>query len=147
MDSKEITDAITEVGDSNSDSPLVRIGRSTDNSVDASFINGVSVTVTQSELSFDILGFVLMVPPHLHKMASGLLGNFNDEREDDFMYPDGTLLDMDPHDEQIHNFGQSCELLLLYILCTVGITNKDACMQLLSLFHHDDGHSMLAETD
>lgn len=91
------------------DSSLVRIERSSDNSIDVSFVNGISLTVTQSELSFEILGFVLMVPLEYHKMASGLLGNFNEEVDDDFMYPDGTLLDVDPPDEQIHHFGQSCE--------------------------------------
>ena len=88
--------------------------RSSESSVTASFANGVSVTVTQSELSVGILSFVAALPLELHKMTSGLLGNFNEDSSDDFIYPDGSILDGgEASDEDIHDFGQSCKFCLM----------------------------------
>lgn len=109
LNSKDITDTIAEIDDVNSESKVVFLQRSPENSIAVSFANGVSVTVSQSEVSAGLLSFVAMVPLELHKMSSGLLGNFNEDSSDDFMYPDGTVLDIGSSDAEIHDFGQSCK--------------------------------------
>lgn len=75
-------------------------------SILVSFASGVSMTVS---LSFGLLSFVATTPVEFQGMATGLLGNFNDDITDEFMFPNGTVLDSDSADMDIHEFGQSCK--------------------------------------
>lgn len=43
----------------------------------------------------------------------GLAGKWNDNKEDDFTIPNGTVLPIDMSESEIfHNFGQACEWIL-----------------------------------
>lgn len=104
MNGSDISDTIDSVGDSNSS--VVFVQRSSENSVLATFSNGVSVTVS---VSFGLLSFVTTIPQSFEGAVEGLLGNFNGDSSDDLTYPNGTVLDVDSPDRLIHDFGQSCK--------------------------------------
>ena len=61
-------------------------------------------------LSLGLLSFVATSPEESMGTTVGLLGNFNGDTSDDFMYRNGTFLDADASDRMIHDFGQSCKL-------------------------------------
>jgi hypothetical protein len=111
LNSSDISDSMQVMDDINMESNVVSLRRDSDNSIDVFFVNGVSLTVTHT---FGLLSFVLMVPlvQEIHKTAAGLLGNFNEESSDDFTYPNGSVLDGGSSDEEIYNFGQSCEFAI-----------------------------------
>ena len=85
LNSEDITDTIPAPNDTNANSTLVFLERKSSNSILSSFINGVSITVTQS---FDILNFVASIPQEYQGFSSisGLLGNYNGDSSDDLMY-------------------------------------------------------------
>ena len=87
----------------------VTVLRGSANSFIFSFPCGIGLTTT---VSTGILSFVLTVPADLNGATQGLLGNFNGNLTDDFMYPNGTLLSDGASDRDIHDFGQSCEYML-----------------------------------
>ena len=105
LNSADITDTVQNTGDSNSNSTLVFLERTSENSILTSFSNGIAVTVSES---FGLLSFVSSIPEEFQGMPVGLLGNFNGDSSDDLIYPNGTQLDIDSSDRMIHDFGQSC---------------------------------------
>ena len=76
------------------------------NRIESTFFNGISVTVT---LLSGLLNVVAVLPQDFMGLTQGLLGNFNGNATDDFIYPNGTLLDNDASDRMIHDFGQTCK--------------------------------------
>lgn len=95
---------ITNELDSNSNT-VVDIQRTETNTIETSFSNGISVAVT---LLSGILNVVTTLPQDIMTKTQGLLGNFNGNDTDDFIYPNGTILHNGARDRQIHYFGQSC---------------------------------------
>ncbi len=71
-----------------------------------SFPCGIGLT---TRVSSGILSFVLTVPEELNGTTKGLVGNFNRNITDDFMYPNGTVLSDGASDREIHEFGQTCK--------------------------------------
>ena len=65
----------------------------------------VSVTL---DSSVEYLSYALNLDSYL--TTYGLLGTFNGDTSDDFMYPDGSPLPPDASDEMIHEWGQACML-------------------------------------
>ena len=65
---------------------------------------GVVVSVSRG-----ILSFVATSPAEFEGESRGLLGNFNQNGDDDLIYPNGTVLDINATDTEVHDFGQSCE--------------------------------------
>ena len=129
LDGSNITNGITN--SSSNFSSLVNIQRPSDvmsgtagstssdrnsmsnmNRIESTFSNGISVTVT---LLSGLLNVVAVLPQDFMECTLGLLGNFNGNAADDFIYPNGTMLDDDASDEMIHNFGQTCKCLSLYL--------------------------------
>ena len=106
LNSTDISSTIQEVDDIYMESEVVTLQRSLEDSIDVSFVNGISLTVSQSS---GLLSFLIKVPLELHKMASGLLGNFNEDPSDDFTLRDGTMLEAGSSEEEIYDFGQSCK--------------------------------------
>ena len=122
LDGSNVTDEITN---SPSDfSSLVNIQRPSDmmntigsigspsdnsesnmNRIESTFSNGISVTVT---LLSGLLNVVAALPQDFMGLSQGLLGNFNGNDTDDFIYPNGTVLDNDASDRMIHSFGLTC---------------------------------------
>ena len=107
LNSEDITDTIPAPNDTNANSTLVFLERRSSNSILTSFINGVSITVTQS---FDILNFVASIPQEYQGFSTGLLGNYNGDSSDDLMYVNGTTIAIDSPYDMVHEFGQSCKL-------------------------------------
>ena len=109
----DITDTIPSANDTNlnvngtnTNSTLVSFERSGSQAIIASFSNDITITIT---LSMGILSSINALPEELQGTLSGLLGNFNDDNTDDFVYQNGTMLDSGVTDAMIHSFGQSCE--------------------------------------
>lgn len=105
LNTEDITGTIPDTNDTNTNSTLVFLQRSSEDSILSLFSNGISITVT---VSFDILSFVAAIPQEYQGLPSGLLGNFNGETSDDLMYVNGTIIDIDSPYSLIHEFGQSC---------------------------------------
>ena len=114
---ENVTDTVAGVGDINNDSSLVILDRISESSIDFSFRNGISLVVS---VSFGLLSFVATIPQQFQGNASGLLGNFNDDSGDDFIFRDGQMIDSDSPDRLIHDFGQSCKCYT--IINTAGLT-------------------------
>ena len=78
------------------------------NQIESIFSGGISVTVT---LLSGLLNVVASLPQQFMGQTQGLLGNFNGNSTDDFIHPNGTLLNNDASDRMIHDFGLTCKLL------------------------------------
>ena len=102
---ENITDNITNVNDTYSVLD-VDILRSTENSITTVFSVGVSIIIS---VAARIPDFVLTIPQQYRNQSRGLLGNFNGNDIDDFVFRNGTLLRNDASDFEIHQFGQSCK--------------------------------------
>ena len=87
--------------------PLNGNSESNINRIESTFSDGISVTVT---LLSGLLNVVAVIPQEQEFMGQtqGLLGNFNGNATDDFIYPNGTLLNNDASDRMIHDFGLTC---------------------------------------
>ena len=108
LNGSNITDEITN-SSSNLNS-FVDIQRTSEmNRIESTFSNGISVTVTQLS---GLLNIVAALPQDFMGLTQGLLGNFNGNATDDFIYRNGTLLDNDASDRMIHDFGQTCKSLI-----------------------------------
>ena len=87
----------------------VWITREAIDSVVTVFLFDITVTVT---VAARLPNFVLTLPQSAQETTSGLLGNFNGDETDDFVYPDGmTTLPNNATDRMIHNFGQLCKFI------------------------------------
>ena len=102
----DVSSEVTNINDtfSNVDIEIIRIDNDELLSV---FPAGPSVTV---RVAAGIPNFVLTLPQELRGMTRGLVGNYNGDDSDDFIYPNGTMLANDTTDRMIHQFGQTCEL-------------------------------------
>ena len=102
-----ITDELTNVNDTY-ESGSVYIYRSAQNSITTLFNNerGVYITIRVTE---GIPNYVVTLPRRYRNQTSGLLGNFNGDDTDDFVFRNGTRLRNDASDREIHQFGQSCK--------------------------------------
>lgn len=72
------------------------------------FDNDIGVTV---ELYAGYLNIEVQLPP---RFTMGLLGNYNGNTSDEFVFRNGTVLDDSASDREIHQFAQSCKLEILY---------------------------------
>ena len=96
----DMMDTIGSIGSPNDNS------ESNMNRIESTFSNGISVTVT---LLSGLLNVVAVLPQDFMGLSQGLLGNFNGNDTDDFIYPNGTTLDNDASDRMIHSFGLTCD--------------------------------------
>ena len=66
---------------------VVDIIRTEDNSIDSVFSNGVAVTLS---VSLDgMLNVIVNLPVEYNSQTQGLMGNFNGNSSDDFIFPNG----------------------------------------------------------
>ena len=56
-----------------------------------------------------MLVYILEVPSSFEGTTSGLLGNYNNDNSDEFVFRDGTMISNSSSDREIHQFGQSCK--------------------------------------
>lgn len=83
----------------------VELIRTAANSITTVFANGISVDIT---LAVGIINFILTLPQSFQGQTKGLLGTYNGNTSDDFLYPNGTFLSSDASDRVIHSYGQAC---------------------------------------
>ena len=87
----------------------VAVSRPQGNSFLVTFPSGISVTVTDIKGSLSI---VFAAPLSFQGQTKGLLGTWNNDQEDDFLTPDGTILPSNATGRQIHfNFGLKCKFI------------------------------------
>ena len=90
--------------DSSYTTQTISVIRVADNTVQTTFDSGITVTIS----------IVAGLPIYTIAVAStdnitGMLGNYNGNPNDDFIYPNGTILPSNSSDRQLYSFGQSCK--------------------------------------
>ncbi|XP_015769331.1 PREDICTED: mucin-like protein [Acropora digitifera] len=86
----------------------VAVSRPRGNSFLVTYPSGISVTVTDIQGSLSI---VFAAPLSFQGQTKGLLGTWNDDQEDDFLTPDGSILPSNATGRQVHfNFGLKWQL-------------------------------------
>ena len=100
-----MSDNLTSVGDNVTTSSSY-VERSSNNSITASFPSGVGITISST---VGLLVYTLEVPTSFEGNTSGLLGNYNNDDSDEFVFRDGTMISNSSSDREIHQFGQSCK--------------------------------------
>lgn len=76
------------------------------------FYNDVAVEV---ELFSGYLNIQVQLPPSYMGFTKGLLGNYNGNVSDEFVFRNGTTLDDQASDREIHQFSQSCKFVLIIV--------------------------------
>ena len=111
LNSEDISANVSMVNDTYNTLEVTAV-RESESSHTFSFPCGIGLT---TKVSSGILSFVLTVPEEMNGTTVGLVGNFNGNITDDFIYPNGTVLSDGATDREIHTFGQACELM--YVSC------------------------------
>ncbi|XP_059158121.1 uncharacterized protein LOC131942326 [Physella acuta] len=78
--------------------------RKQNESIIASLPESIGITVT---LVNELLEFSLTLDKKYQNMTTGLLGNFNGDKTDDFIFPNGTRLSDDSSEKQLYEYGKS----------------------------------------
>lgn len=110
----DIQSNLTSINDTYS-GDTVDITRTDNATISSAFSNGLAVTVSVSLMS--MLSIVVNVPVEYDSQTQGLMGNFNGNNTDDFIFPNGSMLDDGATDRMIHSFGQACESISFHF-CT-----------------------------
>ena len=105
LNGTNVSGSLTSVGDNVTMSSSF-IERSSNNSIAVSFTSGVGITINYTA---GLLVYTLEVPSSFEGTTSGLLGNYNDDNSDEFVFRNGTMISNSSTDREIHQFGQSCE--------------------------------------
>ncbi|XP_067950366.1 uncharacterized protein [Watersipora subatra] len=71
-----------------------------------SFSNGVVVKIT-ANFEFELMTVNIVMAPSLEGNIEGLMGNFNGDSSDDFLYPNGSTLNSSSTEEEIYPWGLS----------------------------------------
>ena len=103
VNGSDVTNILISVG-SNFTAQTVSITRASNISVESTFENGISVTVS---VVAGLLTYSIAVSSSQN--ISGMLGNYNENPNDDFVLPNGTVLPSNSTDRQLYVFGQSCK--------------------------------------
>ena len=102
----DISDNLTSVGDNITVSSSL-IERSSNNSIGISFPSGVGITINYTA---GLLLYTLEIPLSFEGTTSGLLGNYNNDDSDEFVFRNGTMISNSSSNREIYQFGQSCKL-------------------------------------
>ena len=105
LDGNDLSDSLASVGD-NVTTLTSYIERSSNNSITISFPSGVGITINYTA---GLLVYTLEVPSSFEGTTSGLLGNYNNDDSDEFVFRNGTMISNSSSDRDIHQFGQSCK--------------------------------------
>ena len=105
LDGNDLSDSLASVGD-NVTTLTSYIERSSNNSITVSFPSGVGITINYTA---GLLVYTLEVPSSFEGTTSGLLGNYNNDDSDEFVFRNGTTISNSSSDREIHQFGQSCK--------------------------------------
>ena len=105
FDGSDLSNSFTSVGDNVTMSSTF-IEQSSDSSITVSFPSGVGITINYTA---GLLVYTLEVPSSFEGTTSGLLGNYNNDNSDEFVFRNGTMISNSSSDRAIHQFGQSCK--------------------------------------
>ena len=89
-----------------------------------------------------MLSFVVALSEDYRNSTRGLLGTWNDDPNDDFTLPDGTVLSPSLTSRKIHfDFGVKCEFLITYMknrfrLKSINTAQWDAMDLWVELYYH-----------
>ncbi|XP_065910791.1 mucin-like protein isoform X2 [Dysidea avara] len=97
---------LSSVGDNVTTSSAV-FERSSNNSVTVTVSSGLGITINETA---GLLVYTLEVPPSFEETTSGLLGNYNVDNSDEFLFRNGTMISNSSADALIHQFGQSWQI-------------------------------------
>ena len=102
----DITGNLTNINDTFSDL-FVEVTRDTDDNIVTSFSSGAVVSI--SVAAGGIPNFVLTLPQSAGGQLEGLLGDYDGDDTNEFVFRNGTMLSNDASDREIHEFGKSCK--------------------------------------
>ena len=105
LDGTDVSDSLTSV-DANVTTSSSFIERTSNNSITVAFPSGVGITINYTA---GLLVYTLEVPSSFEGTTSGLLGNYNNDDSDEFVFRNGTMISNSSSDREIHQFGQSCK--------------------------------------
>ena len=105
MNGNDSSNSFVTVGD-NVTTLSTFIEQSSNNSFTISFSSGVGITIIYTA---GLLVYTLEVPSSFEGATSGLLGNYNNDDSDEFVFRNGTMISNSSSDRKIHQFGQSCK--------------------------------------
>ena len=114
LNGSDISSNLTSVNDTYSYSDSsggVEVIRETNITVSAVFSYGAALAVTYNSTAA-VPGFQLTLDSTFDGMTRGLLGNNDDNSSNDLVTEQGQLLTSDPTDQEVHDFGNTCEILL-----------------------------------
>ncbi|XP_059160048.1 mucin-like protein [Physella acuta] len=77
--------------------------RKQNGALEVSLLESIGITVTMIN---ELLEFSLTLDKKHQKMTTGLLGNFNGDKTDDFICPNGTQLSDDSSEKQLYEYGK-----------------------------------------
>ena len=104
MNGNDSSNSFVSVGDNVTTSSTF-IEQSSNNSFTISFPSGVGITINYTA---GLLVYTLEVPLSFEEATFGLLGNYNNDDSDEFVFRNGTMISNSSTDREIHQFGQSC---------------------------------------
>ena len=58
--------------------------------------------------------YTLEAPSSFEETTTGLMGNYNNDDSDEFVFHNETMISNSSSNREIHQFGQSCEKLTHY---------------------------------
>ena len=101
----DVTSNLTNISDT-LDYDTLSVTRETTDIISIVLSTGVSVNAT---LRLGILSFTTVVQVTYMGTTEGLLGNFDDDKTNDFMNRNGTTIPYNSSDADIFQFGQTCK--------------------------------------
>ena len=104
INGEDISSNLTNINDSYT-SMRVMLMRTTNDTVIASFQSSVAV---EFSLRAGALSAVTKVPPEFNGTVVGLLGNFDGDETNDFIYRNGTIAEDTISDSEKHTVAQTC---------------------------------------
>ena len=112
VDNNDVTADLQATNDSlfYGDDDTISVNQTSPNTVAVTFVSDVSIEITAQ---VGLLSFVVTLPEQFMMDARGLLGNFDGNSTNEFVFRNGTMIPDSSTDRQIHNFGQSCEYTLV----------------------------------
>ena len=146
LNGADISESLSNINDSYIGG-TVMLTRNTNDTIVASFQSTIAV---EFSLSVGVLSAVTRVPPQFNGTLSGLLGNFDGNAANDFMYRNGTIAIDSITDREKHVVAQTCELHVIALVLPLKIDFGNSLGQVSeeeSLFFYEDGQNVSTMSD
>ena len=113
--------------------------RTSSDSVVASFQSTISV---EFKLRVGVLSALTRIPTQFNGALRGLLGNFDGNPKNDFIYRNGTIASDSISDREKHSVAQSCKWILWYSTELIFSSISGQVSQEESLFFYEEGENV-----